>query len=426
MLDPHIAESILNAAAQIDKARAAYRKRQPDQAIKRCVSVLALPGIGGDQIDDAYRIYTDTLTNQLNAFDEVSIQADNWLATTPTDSGKVDALVAKAEAMMRIGNVGEARRLNSDANTAAAAASYTRGMAAAARQRGDLLWQRGENEKALIVLRQAVETFESLNDIPGQVLTLISLGIVYHMLSRYYPAIQTYLKAAALSDAIGDQTFLWIAYNNVGESYQQIYAMDKALDYHRKAASFVSHLDADLTRNLGLDLVAVGQKEEGLAKLREALEIGRRSEKDIELQALNSLADALFTTGDIAESRALAAELLDSARQMDYTRHMIRAVLILGRCAQVEGDMAAANKYFQDGFIMAQKTGETSVLWQIHAALADMLVASQPAIAAVHRTIAGDLLDSLARSIEDRGLREQFRREPSVARILRDYEHDDD
>ena len=184
--------------------------------------------------------------------------------------------------------------------------------------------------------------------------------------------------------------------------------------------------EPDLIRNLGADLVASGQFEEGLGLLYAALISARESQDhDITLQALFSLADGLLIADQVAESRVLGQELLDQARALNAARYITRATLILGQCAQREGDPVAAQAYLQESFIAAEQTNDRSMIWQTHAALADILAETNPARAGVHTMLVKDILGGIALSIEDPALRHTFRQAAPVARWLRPGDYED-
>ena len=407
-------------------ARTAQRQSRPLEAVELCRQALAVADLSEDQINAIYLVLMDALDDTFQ-FDEALVQAEQWADLIQSPAGKVEALLAKSNVFRRKGNLSVALRVAEEASRLASAHNYLSGSASADRHRAELLWLRGESEQALELLRHTLTLFETLQDVDGQIQTLMSIAVTYHLMGRFYDAILTGLRTVTLCEATGDLSTLWLAYNNVGEAYQNLYAMDKALHYHQKAQAIMYTPSADLMRNLGMDLVALGQAEEGLEMLREALNAARTSgEKDIMLQTLNSLGNALVSTENYAEAEALGHELLAEAQAIDAQQHIIRATLILGRCAYAQGDPVTAQAYLQQSFTLAQHTADTSIIWQTHAVLADMLEDSQPALANVHRTIASDMLNNIALSIHDHELRDTFRQAPAVSHWLQPGDYDDD
>ncbi len=408
----------------IHNARVAFRQSRHIEAVSLCQQALQSE-LEDAQFDDVYRTYIDAL-DALNLFDEGLTKAELWFASSRRNAGKADALIAKATLLNRIGDLTKTLSTLDEAEKLATRASYLRGLAAISRTRADVLWMRGDSEQALSMLRQALSLYENMRDFDGQIITLISIGITYHLTGRFYAAIQMALKTIALCEAVNDQSSLFLLYNNLGEAYRELYAVERALFYHQKAWNMREAPDADLTRNLGVDLVAVGRTEEGFTYLHRALALARESgDADVRLQALHSLAEALYNSGDLAGARALAQDLLAQGKALESGRHTIRALLILGDCASAENDDATAQQYLHEGFMIAQRTADKTIIWQTHASLFGMLAEKQPALAAIHRMIASDMLNSIALSIEDRDLRDIFRKAPPIARILQSNADDD-
>lgn len=417
---------ILSTVQLIAQARTAQRQSRPLEAIDLCRQILAIAELSEDQRNATYLVLIEALDDTFQ-FDEVLIQANYWAESAQSPIGRVGALLAQSGALRRKGNLAEALQIAEEASALAESHDYAQGRATADRRRAELLWLRGESEAALELLRRTLILYETLRDVDGQLQTLMSIGVTYHLMGRFYDAIMTGLRTASLCEASGDLSTLWLAYNNLGEAYQNLYAMDKALLYHQKAQAIMHMPTADVIRNLGVDLVALGKVDEGLELLRDALARARASaEKDVLLQTLNSLGSALLTVGNIGEAHTLGQELLSEARAIDARQHVTRATLLLGRCALAAGDPVSAQAYLQESFTLAQRTGDKSIIWQTHAVLADMLADSQPALAKVHHMIASDMLNNIVLSVGDRELRDTFRKAPLVARWLQPGDYDDE
>ncbi|HRE46718.1 MAG TPA: tetratricopeptide repeat protein [Aggregatilineales bacterium] len=338
----------------------------------------------------------------------------------PRTEGRAEALALRARLTYRQGDPVGALRYIEEGIRLAEAVSYQPGMGMLLRIRADLLWMQGNIETALGVAQQALAIYEGLDDLDGRARTLNSVSAVYHMMGNHHRSIKYALRAVSILEAIQDVTGLRVVYSNLGESYQRLYAMEKALYYHEKAMALSgSAVHADLIRNLGVDLVAVGRVEEGLGRLREALAISRNiKENDMIMQSLHSLSEALLGTGAVTEAHSLAQEALDMATPINAPRHIIRARLNLGRAAHTAGEKEKAQDHLHEGFIVAQNANDKTMIWQAHAALAEVLSADQPEIARVHAGIAADMINIMLNSIEDDALQQTFRTAPPIAKVL--------
>jgi tetratricopeptide (TPR) repeat protein len=421
------AETTINSstAQLLALAQDALRQRHSADAAAYCQRLLAIDELSGTEIDTAYTLYIQALDDILQ-YDEAMRQAEWWAATTQSKSGSIDALIAKGRILRRKGDIDTAMRFLDDAVAQATTIRYSTAIASANRFRADIMLTRGDADRALALTRQSLRIYEEAQNIVGQIETLILLQIIYSVMGQFYRAIQAGLRGDKLCDLTDNQSARYLIYNNLGESYQCLYATDRALFYHRQAQVLSISPHPDLIRNLGADLVANGQFEEGLGLLYAALVSARESQDhDTTLQALYSLADGLLIADQVSESRVLGQELLDQARSLNAARYITRATLILGHCARREGDPVAAQDYLQESFIAAEKTNDKTMIWQTHAALADILGTSHPARASVHAMLVKDILGGIALSIEDQALRGTFRAAAPVARWLRPGEYED-
>jgi tetratricopeptide (TPR) repeat protein len=407
------------------RASGIYRKAEFSEAIRLARQALdeisALPE--GDQrsilLDSAYRRIVESL-DRSNEFDLALSEIEAWEQATSRREGRADALALRARLVARLGDYTRALFYISEGLTLAQNCGYAAGTAALLRFRADILWMRGEASEALTQAKQALAIYERLGDQESLARTLNTIANSYIALGQLYQAIPYALRSISILERLGDQVGLRIMYSNVGEVYQQLFAMKTALYYHEQALKMSGDRPSvDLLRNLGLDLVLMGRVDEGLGHLLQALQDARAlGDKDATMQVLHSTAQAVFGLGQINEARALAIELLESARPLEAIRHIMRAALILGQCARAEGNLIAAEEFLLESFMAAQQATDKSMLWQIHFALYELLVDRQPILAKVHGTIARDMVNNILMSIEDAQLREVFRAAPLITRVL--------
>lgn len=358
---------------------------------------------------------------RLGRFDQAQDAIKLWQERTKNPESLIDLQIVRGRVLLRQGNFNKALAVLEEAVSRAEAQSYLRGMGEAYQTQANVLWALGRSEQALMLGRQALTIFRQMGDPQLQAQAHMAIAGASHYMGRFYEAIEHSRRAAHLFESLGNEYGMAVAYSNLGESYQQLYDMENALKYHQKAyeISGPQRANADLIRNLGVDMIGVGRVEEGLMYLNQALEKSRTDgERDLFFQALHSLASAHLALGNILEARRLAEELLAEAHQIDAIRHIIRATLILGHCARAEGDTVSAQEYLHEGFMAAQRASDKTIIWQTHAALADLLMDSQPAMAQVHRNIATEMVRTIAASIEDDRLRRIFQQAEPVHALL--------
>jgi tetratricopeptide (TPR) repeat protein len=408
------------------RAKAAYRATQygealgfAQDALKMAQQFLANEARWAVLLDRAYQQSAECHDRRAD-FGEMQKTLDAWAAATPRPEGKVDNLAIWARLSYRRGEYEAAKRFLDEAASLAQTCGYAAGLANVLRFRADVMWLSGEVERAIPIAQQALALFERIDQPEGRARTLNTLGIIYTYLGNYYQAIVHWLRAIQLYETLDERFGLSIVCSNIGEAYQHLYAMRTALFYHQRASDLVEgKLSSDLSRNLGVDMVAVGRVEEGLAYLERAVEIAKTNgEADNTLQALASLAEALLQAEDYERARAVALELLTTAQPLNATRHMIRAELVIGYCLLATSDDLAAQEYFHEAFVESQRTSDRAIMWQTHAALGQAFSRTQPETAAMHYGIAASILNDMAQSIGDPQLRETFCSAPLVAKVL--------
>ncbi|PJF37379.1 MAG: hypothetical protein CUN49_00525 [Candidatus Thermofonsia Clade 1 bacterium] len=415
------------AEVLLGRARAAYRATQYLEAIAHAQDALQLIQQHLEReprwavlLDRAYKQIAECHDRRTD-FAEMRKTLELWAEATKRPEGRVENLALQARMHYRRGEYEQAFRILDEGASLAQTCSYAAGLATILRFRADVLWLDGQVERAIPTAQQALALFERIDNPEGRARTLNTLGIAYTYLGDYYQAIVHWLRAIQLYESLDERFGLSVICSNTGEAYQNLYAMRTALFYHQRASDLLDgKLTSDLSRNLGVDLVAVGRAEEGLGYLQRAVHIAKdNGEMDNLLQALASLAEAYWQLERYAEAEAVALELLTLAQERNAKRHLLRAELVLGYCALAAGDASKAQEYFHEAFVESQATSDRALIWRTHAALADAFNQAQPETAAMHYSIAADILEQIAGSIGDPQLRENFRSAPLVARVLK-------
>jgi len=383
-----------------------------------------LEGMGDDDaqrlVDDAF----ERLTMAYQRAGDLAAASDvitEWQTQTKRDEGKVLALIQQSRVLSFQGEFEQAIQVADQADEMAQTAGYDFGLGMAKRVRADMMWKLGHTDDALKLAQSALAILEKSGELEQQAATHVTLAAANHSSGQFYRAIQHLRRAALIVEQLGRQFELAIIYSNLGETYAELYAMDKALEAHQKAIALVGleRAHPDLIRNLGVDLVAVGRQQEGSEHLQLALERARAiKDPDLVAQVLYSLADMERQTGDLDQAEARGKEILDIATKSDSLRHTIRAWMLLGAVAQQRGDQSRAQSLFNECSMAAQRTADRHTIWRTHAALHLLFQESMPQMADIHRRIAAEMMTNILNSIEDPALRETFRNAEPVQSVL--------
>ena len=120
--------------------------------------------------------------------------------------------------------------------------------------------------------------------------------------------------------------------------------------------------------------------------------------------------------GNIATATEHAQVLRDMAEAGETIGHIANAYYALGLCQRRAGEITTARQLWQQGVLMAHSAGKQMLIWQLHAALAE--IAPTDNLAHIHNRMATEMIDQIIFPIEDETLRQVFLNSPSVQSVL--------
>ncbi len=324
----------------------------------------------------------------------------------------VEALVLIGIRSRGLGRYGRSIIACQEALDLSSALNFTPGRAKALVGLGGTCLVQGEVNLAISYLNQANALFEQLGDSYGQAQSSNQIGIAYATTGHFHKAILAFEKSLALARRIERHSGLVACLNNLGECYQLLYATDQALECHQEGLSLAESaefrlLEADLCRNLGLDLAQKEKWEESLAYLQRAKTLADEIRApEIYFHTLYALA-RVYCAQENLEGRQFAQLLLDSTTEPGRSRwHQANGLYALGCYENLAGNLTTAEELWQRAIFLAHETENRVLLWQLHAALAQ--IAQQPNLAAVHNRIAAEVIQQIAEPFTNEVLKAGF------------------
>lgn len=287
---------------------------------------------------------------------------------------------------------------------------------------GILNRRRGDTDKAMGYLTQALAAFRQVGDAREQARVLTSLGRTRQVRGEYQHALAAHKEAHMILESLNDRWRVVQALNDIGESHQSLYDIENAYHYHEQALVLANEYGANLLkpeikRNLGVDLVEQGRYEEGLYYLQAALEGARAlGNREQEALALYNLARAYLRETNTDAARQAVLLLSDVAEELDADRFRALAAFTRGELLFYEGDRAAASSELNVAMLTAQSSLDRGVLWKLHAVMSH--VVDNESVAAVHRTIAAEFIRQTAEPLQDPQLKATFVYAPPVLAVL--------
>lgn len=287
---------------------------------------------------------------------------------------------------------------------------------------GVLYRRQGNTDAAINHLTQSLAAFRQAGEAREQGRVLTSLGRTRQARGEYQHALAAHHEAHKILESVSDRWRVVQALNDIGECHQALYDIETALSYHQRALQQALETKAELLvpeikRNLGVDLVEMGQYEQGLVYLQAALE-GAREVGNLEHEALAlyNLARAYLRYEDFSLAEQAVASLAHIAETLNADRYRALASFVRGELLFYQGERAMALAELNNAMLAAQTSVDQGTLWKLHATMSH--VADNANIAAVHLTIAVDFIRQMAEPLQDPHLKSCFVYAPPVLAVL--------
>lgn len=417
----------------IEKARLATQDGRFWEAVDQYTEVLAStnPQTSDPKVKNIRLISLKERGDLLGELGEqvVALAAyEQYYLEAGTSQHAVEALVLIGNRSRGLGQYGRSTTACQEALDLSTALNYTPGRAKALAGLGGTYLLQGDVNLSVNYLNQANALFEQLNDSYGQAQSSNQIGVAYATTGHFQKAIQAFEKSLALARQLGRRSRIVASLNNLGECYQLLFATEQALACHQEGLALAKSadfrlLEADLCRNLGLDLAQKEQWSESEAYLQQAKALAEEIRApEIYFHALSGLARISLAQGQ-AEGRVYAQALLDAVTEPGRSRwHQANGLYVLGGFEQMAGNLSTAEELWQRAIFLAHETENRVLLWQLHAALAQ--IAQQPNLAAVHNRIAAEVIQQIAEPFTDEALKAGFLGAEPVTAVLNQLPHD--
>ncbi|WP_420627354.1 tetratricopeptide repeat protein [Candidatus Leptofilum sp.] len=412
---------------QIERARIATRDGRLWEAVDQYTQLLAEtdPQTEDSNVKNARLISLKERGDLLSELGEqvAALAAyEQYYLEAGSSQHAVEALVLIGNRSRGLGQYGRSLKACQEALDLSTALNYTSGRAKTLAALGGTYLVQGETNQASYCLNQANALFEQLDDIKGQVQSSNRIGIAYATAGHLHKAIQAFEKSLDLGRQVGRRSSLVSALNNLGECYQLLYATELALECHQEGLALAEAaqfrvLEADLCRNMGLNLAQKEAWAESLEFLHRAHDLAQAAKSpEIDLHVLYALAHVYLAQGDLA-GQQYAEALLEVTSQPDQSRwHRANGLFALGRYEKLKGKEALAEELWQQAIFLAHEMENKMLLWQLHAALAQ--IAANNSLASVHNRIAAEVILQIAEPFTDEVLKAKFLAAPPVTAVL--------
>lgn len=405
------------------EGRLAAREQEYDRAVRYYSDALAF--------DHTATIFRSRLLEYrgqcfwlLGEFEAAEKDYNESLATSDNLDQTARARVRLGELADFRGQYTEAEKLYQQALQEGMSAENLLVIGRARRGLGVLYRRQGNMDTAVSHLTQSLAAFRQAGETREQGRVLTSLGRTRQARGEYQHALNAHHEAHRILESVNDRWRVVQALNDIGECHQTLYDIETAVEYHQRALRQAVEAKADLLvpeikRNLGIDLVEMGQYEQGLVYLQAALDGAREvGNREHEALTLYQLARAYLRYEDFSPAEQAVTALANIAEALNADRYRALAAFVRGEWLFYQGEKAAALAELNSAMLAAQTSVDRGTLWKLHATMSH--VAENANIAAVHLTIATDFIRQTAEPIQDPRLKSCFIYAPPVLAVLQE------
>jgi tetratricopeptide (TPR) repeat protein len=361
-----------------------------------------------------------TLENRMGAGDAALTHFEQYVAEARNERERSFGLSQLGLHLIRLERSAEGMDLLHEALRRAEEINYSHGRAHAFWGMGVGLLHYGRLEEALTQINIAMALFEQMGASAETAQTYNLRGIIHAQQGAVDKAIQSFIAASKHAQNLGNYDAA-IILGNLGEAYQSLYDLEKALETHHQALQLavdtrIPPLSIDLQRNIGVTLCLMGDFSKGIAYLEKSLAEGRKYKQGFLVgQIIYSLALAELQRDNSNRAEQFARALLKQAEKRQQRARQAQALHALGLCAEKKGTRLEAEQNWQEALFLAHETGQHALLWQIHAALAK--ISANPGLAATHWRIAWEVIEQIIYPINDPNLRHTYLNAPPIQEI---------
>jgi tetratricopeptide (TPR) repeat protein len=228
----------------------------------------------------------------------------------------------------------------------------------------------GQFEKAILVLQEALATFESLGHLPGQASVYSRLAPAYAEAYNLGPALVCDQEALRIYSQINYRTKLSRAHNNLAETLALFGAYLPAHDHACKSLALSRQQNDKVNEANTLTIYAtclekLGQTEEAEKQYRTAITAQKALNLSFALRfALLDWGDFLMRNGRSAEAAVTFADALAVNQELEHLRLTSQAKLATAYLAQGKSD--AALTLADEVWPAIEPTGGSGLPFPIH------------------------------------------------------------
>jgi serine phosphatase RsbU (regulator of sigma subunit) len=225
---------------------------------------------------------------------------------------------------------------------------YKESLAFALNNKGLIVKDQGNIEKALEHYHNALKTYEELNDKSGIAAALNNIGYIYDDQGQAEKALEYYFQSLEIEEELGNKSGIATSYNNIASIYRRQGKGEQALEYQKKSLIIEEETGnqsgiATSLNNIGLTYDNNGEKEEALAYYHKSLKISKDiGDKSGAVTSLGNIGSIYFELNQLEKSATYLNEAFEFAKELGYPDDIKGTAGYLYKIAQKQGDYEEA------------------------------------------------------------------------------------
>ncbi|UOQ73155.1 tetratricopeptide repeat-containing sensor histidine kinase [Hymenobacter cellulosilyticus] len=237
---------------------------------------------------------------------------------------------------------------------------YAKGEGRCLSRLGILMGERGNLPQALRIDLQALQLHEQSHDLEAMARTLNQMGLLYHALEDYRPALSYYFRAKRIYEqGFGDDSQLISVLTNLGASYEgrgQLdsaqYFLNRAYELTRSSKTVNQSCWGNplpyVLREIGLLRASRGQPAEGLAYYRRSAQAAfPENDRRSACRAYQYMAELYYSRQQLDSSVFYARKSLMLAQSLPFIIGVVRTSELLTEAFQARQRTDSTLKYMR-------------------------------------------------------------------------------
>jgi len=218
-------------------------------------------------------------------------------------------------------------------------------------------------KERLELFHAALESAEKLGDLSKQTMLLGNIGATYDDLAAYDKAIEYYERAGRIAKQIGDHEKEGSWLGNIGVAYSNLGKIPKALEYLEQAVKIArvhgnKDHESDSLNNIAMAYSALGETHRSIAYLLQALEITREvGNREKEGRYLGNIGAGYINLGEHRKALEYLEQALAIAREQSEKSREDFWLGTIGFAHMSLGEFNTALEYLEQALMIAREIG---------------------------------------------------------------------